>query len=532
MTTGFPRPGAARARAALGRLLAVAVLAQAACAAAFEPQRTFPDTWDGIRVFADQLPSLSVAQRQFAASHYVGTQKQTSNLIDAIRAYNPDFIMIQYRLGVRESGHECTYIHNDTWSTDWDTIDPHEDWFVHDDQGNRVYQLYNGWLEEYCMDCSGLIEGNTTYGWKEYWSDCVLSDVTASHGDGVFADSTHLPYAVPSSLWDSPMGSPPHTAYIPHLEAFYDYVYQRFDEANQYYIPNIGGLCTTVDTTSGYYEDVHGAMVEGFGTKLSNYDWKLQQNRTLRLLGNGKIYIAQSSVEDYTDVPGRLWLLSNFLLLKHDRSYLNLCGAGSQMHWWPEYDLDIGPPAEAGVPGNVSAMRDASGVYARRYEHGLVLVNPTDQARTYGLGEELAYVLVTPYGGGRVLSNGQLERDSGLIYTRQLGGVTLDDWSGAVLVATVAGDVNLDWVVNYLDLGLLATNYGASGATWTDGDVDGNGQVNYLDLGILASNYNQAAGLSGASSSGRAAAVPEPIGLLLVAAGALGLAGRRRRRAA
>jgi len=53
------------------------------------------------------------------------------------------------------------------------------------------------------------------------------------------------------------------------------------DQANKYFIPNVGGLITTVDNTNGYYEDVHGAMVEGYGTKASEFDWRLQQNRVL-----------------------------------------------------------------------------------------------------------------------------------------------------------------------------------------------------------------------------------------------------------
>jgi len=141
----------------------VIVCLPASWAAAFSPARRFPDTWDHIAVFVDQLPSsLSAAQRQFAATHYAGTQKQTSALINLIRAHDPNLLHLQYRLGVRQSGQSVNYIHNNTWSNHWANINSHEDWFVHDDQGNRVYQLYAGWLKEYCMDAPGLIQGNTT----------------------------------------------------------------------------------------------------------------------------------------------------------------------------------------------------------------------------------------------------------------------------------------------------------------------------------------------------------------------------------
>ncbi len=424
----------------IGLLVAVlAVLAMAGPGLAFSPQRQFPDTANGIYVFVDQLPGgMTVAQRQFAASHYVGTQKQTSNLIDAIRVYNPNFIMIQYRLGVRESGHEASYIHNNTWSSDWDTINANEGWFLHDSQGNRVYQLYGASLEEYCMDVSGLIDhdpnGDPAYGWKEYWADVVIADVAASHGDGVFADSTHLPYAVPSSLWDSPLGSPPHQGYIPHMEIYYDYVYQALDAANVYFIPNIGGLCTTLDTTTGYYADVHGAMVEGFATKTS--DWVMQQNRTLQLLRNGKIYIAQNDVDNYADVAGRNWYLANFLLLKHNKSFLNMFSAAdSQLYWWPEYDLDLGLQTDPTVPSDVTNLRDAaSGIYVRRYQKGLVLVNPTAQVRTFLLGSDDPHLLMEPWGGGAIGTNGQMVRAAGLNYSALGSSITLQPWSGAILV--------------------------------------------------------------------------------------------------
>src|ERR1035437_9677654 len=109
----------ARSRSLFPLALAAAVLVVAAgsAQAAFNPLRTFPDTTSTIGVFVDQLPGgMSAAQNQFAATHYAGTQKLTTNLIDPIRAYNSNFIMLQYRLGDRDSGDMTVWIHNNTWS--------------------------------------------------------------------------------------------------------------------------------------------------------------------------------------------------------------------------------------------------------------------------------------------------------------------------------------------------------------------------------------------------------------------------------
>jgi len=418
-------------------------LSSAASAQTFSPQRQFPTSWDRVQVFVDQLDGgLTAAQRQFAATHYAGTQKQTSNLIDAIRVYNPDFLMLQYRLGPRDSGDQVVFIHDDAWTSDWANINPHEDWFVHDSQGNRVYQLYAGRVREYVMDISGTINGNTTNGWKEYWTATVQDDVIDSHGDGVFADSTHLPYAVPQSMWDSPIGAPPHAPYVPHMNAFYAHAYQRFNEANQYFIPNIGGLTTTLDTTTGYYTNVHGAMVEGAGNKASNFDWKLQQNRTLNLIRNNKIYIAQN-IPDHNDIPDRVWQLAHYLLLRHDRSFLNSNGSEGQLSWYPEYELDIGEPLDKNTPANIDGRRHAGGVYFRRYEGGLVLVNPTDSPLTFPLSATDPHWLATPYGGGRVLPDGTVSRAMGWTYDLQGSSITLQPWTAAILVPEPA---TLAWV--------------------------------------------------------------------------------------
>src|SRR5262249_49852959 len=52
------------------------------------------------------------------------------------------------------------------------------------------------------------------------------------------------------------------------------------------------------------------------------------------------------------------------------------------------------------------------------------------------------------------------------------------------------GDANLDGVVNFDDLLLLAQHYGATtGSIWGDGDFDFNGKVDFTDLLTLAQNY-------------------------------------------
>jgi len=404
---------------------------------AAQPKRQFPDTSQTIRVYVDQLPGqLTRSQLRFAASHYVGTQKLLSQQIDLLRMQNPDFLMLHYRLGTRQAEPRVIHIHMDRWTTDWDEVDRHDDWFIYTrgPARQRVYQLVSG-NREYIMDISGRYNGNTQNGWKEYWVKTVIAEARACHADGVFADSTHPPYAVPPELNDSPLGAPPYLGYISHLEEFYEYVYKKLNEAGVYFIPNIGHLITTWDTTEGYYKNVHGAMVEGFGFRGNTVDWRLQQNRTLKLLHNGKIYIAQSGARA-EDIQERLWYLANFLLLKHDRSYVNIFvrgpGLEDQLHWWPEYELQLGRSVRP-LPKTIDECRHGSGVYYREFERGLVLVNPQPTAQTVRLAGEQPYQRVEPWGGGMVDSSGRPPR----------GGIHLHDcprevqlpaWSGMILL--------------------------------------------------------------------------------------------------
>ena len=92
---------------------------------------------------------------------------------------------------------------------------------------------------------------------------------------------------------------------------------------------------------------------------------------------------------------------------------------------------------------------------------------------------------------------------------------------------TPVGDANMDGHVDINDLTILLSNYGQSSTNsnavgWGKGDFNGDGKVDINDLTILLASY----GTTYYSSSGSAlVAVPEPSGVTLVFAMAIGLAG-------
>lgn len=89
---------------------------------------------------------------------------------------------------------------------------------------------------------------------------------------------------------------------------------------------------------------------------------------------------------------------------------------------------------------------------------------------------------------------------------------------GYLLTPLLAGDVDRNGTVGLLDLDILGSHFGESGAAWQDGDFNGDGVVDLFDLDAMGANFNQ---------SIFDAPIPEPGGLLLVLVCTLTFANHR-----
>ncbi|HEX4054754.1 MAG TPA: PEP-CTERM sorting domain-containing protein [Tepidisphaeraceae bacterium] len=112
-----------------------------------------------------------------------------------------------------------------------------------------------------------------------------------------------------------------------------------------------------------------------------------------------------------------------------------------------------------------------------------------------------------------------------------------------VVAYTLYGDTNIDGVVNSVDFGNLAGNFGKSGKVWDQGDFDYNGAVNSIDFGLLAGNFGKSVGSNAdvanaadwaaldafAAAHGLMAEMPEPGQMAILALGSIGFFSRRRR---
>src|SRR5439155_16696363 len=89
----------------------------------------------------------------------------------------------------------------------------------------------------------------------------------------------------------------------------------------------------------------------------------------------------------------------------------------------------------------------------------------------------------------------------------------------------MAGDSNIDGVVNALDFNALASHYGQTGRSWGDADFSGEGNVNTVDFTALAQDFGKSYNPNPAPALDTL--VPEPT---LVIPVALAMIAARRRK--
>lgn len=68
--------------------------------------------------------------RRFAATRYVGSQKQSGAELARLRAVNPNYVLLHYRLATASGPPEYIQANGD-WGSDWASVTANESWFVH-----------------------------------------------------------------------------------------------------------------------------------------------------------------------------------------------------------------------------------------------------------------------------------------------------------------------------------------------------------------------------------------------------------------
>jgi hypothetical protein len=425
-----------------GAQLLLAALALAAFPAARGGVRAFPDTTSGIHVFHDQLNvnGMSSAQVRFAAMHYAGSQKLLQDSARWIRTYNPNFIVLHYRLGeflgYGSGGATTRIIDGNNWVLEWpgnSVVQPR--WYFTNGSGPYLYSNF-----AYLMDI-----GN--WGYQNWWSSVVEQQLADNEDDGLFMDSFCIPelfgHHFSPALEVTPSMSAFDQTWATRMQDWLIYLKGRLPYA--YLIPNVGSWITNRDLP-WLDNPADGMMIEGFamGGNSADYalgDWQLEMNRVLGAVYQSKVIIAQTYV---STVQARMFTLGSYLLIKGSRSYVTFNNSTS-VEWYPEYDIPIGSATESAscnasgsgataVPScSIASLQDAHGLYRRNYSNGFVLVNPGTTPISESLGR--TYYLAQTSPDGTLLVTASATVPGTLSYSA-VSSVTLPAHSAAVLFNT------------------------------------------------------------------------------------------------
>ncbi len=366
----------------------------------------FPDTTNGIHVFNDQLATWDMSEEQFkfSATHYAGTQKVFASDARRFRAYNPEFVVLNYRLGLglgyQTVGNNCDpngnwieLIDGEKWVREYPD-NPLDEWFYRIN-GERVFSCDWGW---YLVDISNPE-------WRGYWTNEVLRQLISNKADGVFVDSLFPPNYMGGSAYSPPLpdiDSSFEKEWSKKIEDFLSHI-QSGELEDFHVIVNVGAWITSRDNTD--YSGADGIFVEGFARwpegqyfDFTEQDWHLQMNRILGQTSQNKIIILQQYI-DPRNISDRVFILGNYLLIKGKYTFINM-EYSSPPEWFPEYEISIGEPVDD-IPKSISDLfRSDWNVYVRNYSNGMVIVNPSNKGQSIELFQD--YFQVIPYGGGTI----------------------------------------------------------------------------------------------------------------------------------
>jgi hypothetical protein len=368
--------------------------------------RSFPDTYASIAILADQFPSMNAAQTQFAATHYVGTEKQLLPVTQALRAINPNFLVLHYHLSMWQSAPAVDFIVNGTtWGNDYPTVTMNETWFWHDADGSTM-------ADRVASNADGKLLMNVSVpAFQAYWASSLEQQVQDGEYDAIFFDSASPallqgecssadPRLAGTAARDTSFAELGNTTWIDAWQTWIGALNATLAAKGIPLIPNTSAFTTTWDNTN--YGLTAGIFSEGFaGTSFAESDWQASTNELLTLAAADKIMILQNYLSESSDVATRLYYLGNYLLVKGHHTYLDYFASGP-LEWYPEWAIDLGAPTTP-TPTLASSLL-TGGVYRRDFQKGSVLVNPSSSTVTVSLGG--TYQDVVPSGGGTLDASG------------------------------------------------------------------------------------------------------------------------------
>jgi len=309
------------------------------------------------------------------ASHSVG-----ADVIRAFRQRNPGALVFCY---FNTSDVNAGWIKDPYYARLWNDTNPHEDWFHHDAQGQRV-RIYYPKYKDRCAFNTGNVD------LQQYLARRVVETLQTGRYDGIQLDnvSTEFPFfeklvgrwisAVPVKLTPEQWTADEVAMLKAIMQGTAD---AGFEEKTIIFNHMRSG---EPKESRAYLAVTDGANCESWmsrGTELEGrWGWraKVDQVREANQLGKltNLLYVPQAVSEQEA-----LFCFASYLMaLEGDQAYFFYGPAykmTAQRTWYAFYDLDLGKPSAA------YASRD--GGFWRPFTRGGVAVNPTAEPVTISL---------------------------------------------------------------------------------------------------------------------------------------------------
>src|SRR5882757_675810 len=305
--------------------------------------------------------------------NYVILQAWETKRLHELKAANPSTEVLVYK-NLAYSGPGAGS--DATASTGVASGEAAESWFLKNTSGKKFTSEGYEWL--WAMDI-----GSAAY--QQRWYENVIGEVEAQGWDGVFIDDANasIKYAYdPAEVAKYPNDA----SYSAAMESALAYIGPKIQARGKLAIGNFAMWVEAQPTYNRWLGYLSGGLDEMFvkwgrgageGYRPS-YQWQSQVEEAEYAASQDKIFIAFTQGATGETQAARYGYAS-VLLGGDDSASYAFTPNYTEETWLPEYEYEIGNAtgAETG---------DASGVHRRVFEAGLVLVNPTESARSVSFG--------------------------------------------------------------------------------------------------------------------------------------------------
>ena len=333
--------------------------------------------------------------QQLARFDVLDVDLETGPDLYRIRALNPDVIILGYQ-DIMSSG---------PGSLGYAEVNQHEDWFLHDSNGNRLLHEVWGF---YAMDVGSL-------GWRQHYASLVNEYLSLYSFDGIFADDVWDSFnfdawTVPASEIPAEIGENWHNDMLGMIE------FVKESMGNKLLIVNTSNDGDYVYACDGKMEEefVHPSWypIDEFHDYYIN--WESKVNNLKALSQAGKYYLVlPGTIIPENPTAGELEEVNDMLVYCFASYLLGASGEkasfgfngfysndGSQ-GYYEEFDVPLGSP--------LNTYYSMDSVYSRDFSNGKVLVNPATSSHTVNLGGEYKTL------DGQTVSSVTLDDHSGII---------------------------------------------------------------------------------------------------------------------